>query len=334
MHSLDLNKQKMVIETYYDKDCRLQNPYMILATRTEIVSLFQSLSKQNTELAAEISSIVYDPVQQIATVDLYETINPKALGGLLPVKIHQIIKLQLERSDEPGKQKLLFITDHNETHRAQEYISRVPILGSWYDGSIREAMGKIVLTSSSIIDATGILDYVPSYVDSAIKAAYKASDKVSGIAGEAVGQVKWVVDAGSSKIGNVAGAVGDMSQRAANASGVSTVISAAGSAANTVSNTTSSVLSTAGSAVHSVTDSTYVMMQFARQTAYIVKLKAAEWVETVQKKNVSCYSPTCIAGVRCYSPSCVRNKVEGGFHAGDVVSAVYNTMLSSPSASH
>jgi hypothetical protein len=34
----------------------------------------------------------------------------------------------------------------------------MPIVGSWYDGSIREALGKIVLTGSSIIDGSSFIN--------------------------------------------------------------------------------------------------------------------------------------------------------------------------------
>jgi len=318
MHSLDISKQKLAIETYYDKDCRLENPYMILSTRKEIESLFSSLANQNTELAAAIDSIAYDSVQQIATVNLQETINMKALGGLLPIKIHQVIKLQLETSDDVEKGVSLFVTDHKEQHFAQEYISRVPIIGSWYDSTIREAMGKIVLTGSSIIDATGVLNYVPSYVESAIRAAVATRSTVAGVAGEAYAVGHSFIDSTGSRVGQVVGDVTGVGLRIANATGVSSLLSSAGSAVNTVSDA-------AGNVVVSATDSATILLQFAKQTAFIAKLKAAQYVEGHTGKGVRCYAPTCVPGIRCYSPSCTRNKPEGGFQPQDVVGVLYNS---------
>jgi hypothetical protein len=57
MYSLDQGKQKAAISTYFDKECRLQNPYLILSTREEITRLFASLANQNLTLSAEFESI-------------------------------------------------------------------------------------------------------------------------------------------------------------------------------------------------------------------------------------------------------------------------------------
>lgn len=79
LYSLDTQKQTKIIQKYYGKQahiymleypacidafnllkdpaCRLQNPYMILAGRDEIIRIFTSLAKQNTELNAQITNI-------------------------------------------------------------------------------------------------------------------------------------------------------------------------------------------------------------------------------------------------------------------------------------
>jgi hypothetical protein len=57
MYSLDQGKQKAAILAYFDKECRLQNPYLILSTREEIMRLFSSLANQNLALSAEFESI-------------------------------------------------------------------------------------------------------------------------------------------------------------------------------------------------------------------------------------------------------------------------------------
>ena len=59
--------------------------------------------------------IAYDQVQQIAMIDLRQHLLPKALGGLMTISTHQILKLQLE-SDSKGK---LRIVHHSEIHSAQ-----------------------------------------------------------------------------------------------------------------------------------------------------------------------------------------------------------------------
>ena len=40
----------------------------------------------------------------------------------------------------------------------------MPIVGGWYDGSLRSAMGQISLAGTNILDKTGLLDLVPSIV--------------------------------------------------------------------------------------------------------------------------------------------------------------------------
>jgi hypothetical protein len=187
----------------------------------------------------------------------------------------------------------------------------MPIVGSWYDGSIREALGKIVLTGSSIIDglksiiliplATGILNYVPTYVESAINAAYTTGNTITGVAGDAMAVGHSLLDSTGSRVAYVGLGV-------ANATGVSSLLSSVSGVAGSA---VTSVSDAAGSAVESATDSAVLVMEFAKQTAFIVKLKAAQYVEVHSGKVVvaeKCYSPTCVPGVRCYSPSCFRNK--------------------------
>lgn len=177
----------------------------------------------------------------------------------------------------------------------------MPIVGSWYDGSIREALGKLVLTGSSIIDATGVLNYVPTYVETAINAAYTTRNTVAGVAGDAMAVGHSLLDSTGSR-------VADVGLRVANATGVAGLIGTAGIAVTSMSN---SVAGVAGSAVESASDSAALVLQFAKQTAFIVKLKAAQYVESHPSKPkaiVKCYVATCVPGVQCYSPSCPRNE--------------------------
>ncbi len=59
--------------------------------------------------------LAYDHTQQIAMIDLRQNLLPKALGGLMTISTHQILKLQLE-ADSKGK---LWIVHHSEIHSAQ-----------------------------------------------------------------------------------------------------------------------------------------------------------------------------------------------------------------------
>ena len=78
-------------------------------------------------LKAIIDSVTYDPVQQKAMADVEQVLRPKALGGVMTIRMHVILKLQLEKSSDG----LLRIVRHNEIFVAQDLISQMPILGNY-----------------------------------------------------------------------------------------------------------------------------------------------------------------------------------------------------------
>lgn len=124
MLSLDPFQQHTAIESIYDIDAQLVNPFLVLHGRDEIISSYKTLSTSNLNIQIEIDSIcnytlndciAYDQIQQIAMIDLRQHLLPKALGGLMTISTHQILKLQLE-SDAKGK---LWIVHHSEIHSTQ-----------------------------------------------------------------------------------------------------------------------------------------------------------------------------------------------------------------------
>ena len=186
--SMDLVKQQRAIEKIYECECQLQNPYMVLHGKQEIITSYKSLITTNMDLNVIIHSVSFDPVQQVVLMDLLQFIRPKALGGLFTISIHQFLKLQLE-----SNQDLFYIVNHNEVHSAQNFISQMPIVGSWYDGSLREAMGQISMAGSSFMEHVGLLDLVPNVVkrtqetaESVLKSAEHLTNKAVSIGSSAL----------------------------------------------------------------------------------------------------------------------------------------------------
>ncbi|KAJ3038134.1 hypothetical protein HDU99_010328, partial [Rhizoclosmatium hyalinum] len=118
------------INAFYDKDAKLTNPYLLLNGREDIIKSYNSLISSNLDLDGAITSVVYDPSTQKATVQLTQISQPKALGGLVPIRINQTIDLQLEATGSDGK---LYIVSHEEKHIAQEYLSHLPVVGGFYE---------------------------------------------------------------------------------------------------------------------------------------------------------------------------------------------------------
>jgi hypothetical protein len=67
----------------------------------------------------------------------------------MSISMHYFMKLQVEESDDG----LYRIVDHHETHVTQDLISQMPILGGWYNSTIRNAVGQISLAGTSVMNA-------------------------------------------------------------------------------------------------------------------------------------------------------------------------------------
>ncbi|KAI8924749.1 hypothetical protein BC831DRAFT_463909, partial [Entophlyctis helioformis] len=177
--SKDTAKQRIAIERIYDAECRLQNPYLVLQGREEIIRSFGSLAASNTDILVRVLTVTYDASQQTCIADVHQVIRPKALGGVISIKMHHILKLQLE----PSENGLYRIVDHHEIYVAQDMISQVPIIGGFYDQSLRNAVGQISMAGTSLLDYTGILDFVPAAVQKTVGAASAVRQKAGQIAG-------------------------------------------------------------------------------------------------------------------------------------------------------
>jgi hypothetical protein len=108
----------------------------------------------------------------------------------MSIRMHIILKLQLEQSND-----LLYrIVKHNEIPVTQDLISQMPILGNWYESTIRNAVGQMSMVGTSILDYTGFLDFAPKAVDATKRSASclknTAGSIVSGAARIGIGAVK------------------------------------------------------------------------------------------------------------------------------------------------
>ncbi|KAJ3099784.1 hypothetical protein HDU97_002762 [Phlyctochytrium planicorne] len=182
--SKDILEIRRGVDACYDEECVLQNPYMLLNGREEILRSYIALANSNVELRCDVDTITYDPTSQTLMVDMTQYSSPKALGGLIPIKIHQILTLQLESS--PINPDLLLIARHNELHITQDYITQLPIVGGLYETGFRSALGQITLASSAVLEYTGILDSIPAGVKMVKGVASSARATVGEIVGKAL----------------------------------------------------------------------------------------------------------------------------------------------------
>lgn len=96
--------------------------------------------------------------------------------------MHYIMKLQVE----PGDDGLFRIADHDEVHVAQDLISQMPILGSWYDSTIRNAVGQISIAGTSLLEYSGFLDFAPRAVDATKSGAASVYGSVGSLSSRVV----------------------------------------------------------------------------------------------------------------------------------------------------
>ncbi|TPX58563.1 hypothetical protein SpCBS45565_g07961 [Spizellomyces sp. 'palustris'] len=174
--------QRQTIERAYFPDATLQNPYLVLSNRDQIIRSYAGLSNSCTEVLGIVKDIEYHPDTQIVRLTVVQTIKPKALGGVLAISTTQVLSLQLEFSAENSLQ----IVSHDEHHIAQDIIKQMPLIGKYYETSIRTALGHLTLAGTSVLNATGILDLFPAAVrvssDTASAMRKKASRITNDIA--------------------------------------------------------------------------------------------------------------------------------------------------------
>ncbi|KAL2914927.1 hypothetical protein HK105_205470 [Polyrhizophydium stewartii] len=179
--SKDTERQRAAIERIYDPDCRLQNSYLVLQGRDEIVRSYAALASNNVDLVVRVETVTYDAPQQTCMADVQQVMHPKALGGIVSVNMHYIIKLQLEAAEDG----LMRITSHLEIPVAQDMLSQMPIVGSWYDNSLRNAVGQISIAGTNLLEYTGLLDLVPVAVQKTRQAAGAVRQRAGQLASSA-----------------------------------------------------------------------------------------------------------------------------------------------------
>ncbi|KAI8907863.1 hypothetical protein EDD86DRAFT_208333 [Gorgonomyces haynaldii] len=135
------------------------------------------------DLFFTVDTVTFDKNSQTVMADVRQVLRPKALGGVMSVNMHYILKLQLEQGDNG----LYKIVNHLEIHAAQDMISQVPIIGNFYDQSLRNAVGQISLAGSSLLEYTGVLDMLPKAVEKTKGAASALSRGVGSLASGATG---------------------------------------------------------------------------------------------------------------------------------------------------
>lgn len=95
----------------------------------------------------------------------------------MDLTLNFILKLQLEQTH--GK---YYIVNHVEIHSAQDMISQMPIIGGFYDHSLRNAVGQMTMAGTSFLQYTGVLDMMPEAVNRTKSTAWAVRGQVGSIA--------------------------------------------------------------------------------------------------------------------------------------------------------
>ncbi|KAI9350255.1 hypothetical protein BDR26DRAFT_852082 [Obelidium mucronatum] len=292
------------INAYYDKDAKLTNPYLLLNGRDDIIKSYATLVASNMDLDGQIDSVVYDPSTQKATIQLVQISQPKALGGLVPIRINQTIDLQLEATDPSNPQKL-YIVSHGEKHMAQEYLSHLPVVGGFYETQLRSAVGQLTLAGGEVLEKYKVLDAVPVAVDKAKNAVENATKLATDMSRTATQRANETARAASEYATTTASTASQLaSDTAAKARGIAnstveytgltSLLSSTFHWIDVAKATVTSVAATAKETVQQITSTT--------------KDVAATLIEEGKGVSVSCYSPTCKPGQVCYAPTCARGR--------------------------
>ncbi|KAJ3075592.1 hypothetical protein HDU98_007574 [Podochytrium sp. JEL0797] len=292
------------INTFYSADAKYTNPYLLLNGREDIIKSYSTLVQSNMDLDGQIESVVFDAPSQAATVTLVQISQPKALGGLVPIRINQTIQLQLEATD-PAKPNQLYIVSHTEKHVAAEYLSHLPLVGGFYETQLRSAVGQLTLAGGEVLEKYKVLDAVPvavdkakSAVESATKMASATYDSASQTATEAANTARQyatnATTSASQMATETAAKATQLASSTANYTGLSTLLSSTFHWIDIAKSTAYTLSSTAVSTAATITST--------------AKDVAASLIEEGKGVSVSCYSPTCKAGQVCYSPTCARGR--------------------------
>ncbi|KAJ3012581.1 UNVERIFIED_CONTAM: hypothetical protein HDU68_001123 [Siphonaria sp. JEL0065] len=302
--SPDASGSAAAINTYYDKEAKLTNPYLLLNGRDDIIKSYATLVASNMDLDCQIDSVVYDPSTQKATIQLVQISQPKALGGLVPIRINQTIDLQLEATDANAPQKL-FIVSHSEKHFAQEYLSHLPVVGGFYETQLRSAVGQLTLAGGEVLEKYKVLDAVPVAVDKAKNAVESATKTVTDMSRTATQRARQTArEASEYATASAATATQVASDTAAKARGIATsTVEYTG--LTSLLNSTFHWIDVAKATVTSVAATAKETVQ---QISSTTKDVAATLIEEGKGISVSCYSPTCKPGQVCYAPTCARGR--------------------------
>jgi hypothetical protein len=163
---------------------------MMLHGRQEIIRSYQTLQKNNMEIHIEIQSTTFDTQQQTLIIEIQQRLLPKALGGMAYIHMHYILKLQVE----PSEDEKWRIVNHSEIHVAQDFLSQMPLVGSFYESTIRNALGQISLAGTSLLEYSGFLDFAPKAVQSTKNTAGNLSMRVVNIASKATEMTTNVIE--------------------------------------------------------------------------------------------------------------------------------------------
>ncbi|KAI8999203.1 hypothetical protein BC832DRAFT_565347 [Gaertneriomyces semiglobifer] len=282
-------QQQTILKAYFP-DATYQNPYIVLHNRSQIIQSYAGLSNSCTDITVDLRSVEFNPDTLIVTVEIIQSMKPKALGGVWTITIRQHHDLQLEFQDSDNnnnnttnttistssKAQPLKIVRHTEHHHLPSLLLSTlpthPLLTSLYN-STRSTLGTLSTTTTTLLNTSGLLDLVPL--------AYRLSSDTAQAMRHKVSQM-------SQKAIDVTHKAKDVAVPALEATGLPSLIRDTGDGVVGVVDWVKGEVRAVGNLAVSPTT---LLHSSASDTGAALR----------------CYSPTCRNGALCYSPTCSRS---------------------------
>ncbi|KAI8904248.1 hypothetical protein DFJ77DRAFT_480683 [Powellomyces hirtus] len=174
MVTTDLALARRTLDTYYTDDVVLVHPYLVANGKEEMFEVFQMWTGSQTILTPEIFNTTYNEETKTGIVEFAQNFYPKALGGIVPLKVRLMSVVKWRETPEGLK-----IYHHRDIHIPTSFIEYTPLLGPFYDTTYRRIAHKVLTKSYQIADRVGIWSIAPALVSTAATALSYVGIKLS-----------------------------------------------------------------------------------------------------------------------------------------------------------
>ncbi|KAJ3178711.1 hypothetical protein HDU85_005114 [Gaertneriomyces sp. JEL0708] len=273
-------QQQTILKAYFP-DATYQNPYIVLHNRPQIIQSYAGLSNSCTDITVDLRSVDFNQETLLVTVEVIQSMKPKALGGVWTITIRQHHELQLEFQDDnvsSSKPHPLRIVRHTEHHHLPSLLLSTlpthPLLTSLYN-STRSTLGTLSTTTTTLLNTSGLLDLVPLAYRLSSDTAQAMRHKVSQMGQKAI---------------DVTQKAKHVAVPALEATGLPSLIRDTGDGVVGVVDWVKGEVRAVGNLA--VSPTTALLHPSSQSTGAAA---------------LTCYSPTCRNGALCYSPTCSRS---------------------------